>query len=113
MISVSQHEKNLRELPCAVSRMTPVTLHHCHGGSMKSEGWHVGTGQRQNPYLQIPLHAKYHLGSFGVDAGLGVETWESHFGAQTDLLDWVRSQLGYDVWTLATEWERENRQQLP
>lgn len=109
MVSVSQHEKNLRELRCAVSRSTAVTLHHCHGGSMKDNQWHVGMGQKQNPFLQIPLHHLYHTGDLGIDYGYGVESWEGAFGTQMDHLKWVNDQLDYDIWEQAQRWEQENR----
>ena len=94
-VTMTQHIKNLRQLPCAVSRRTPVTLHHCHGGSMKDLGWHVGMGQKQNPFLQIPLHAEFHVGNNGIDYGVGVLTWEKKYGTQVDMLQWTWEQLGY------------------
>jgi hypothetical protein len=108
-LSVADHERRLRQLPCAVSMMTPVTLHHCHGASIKRAGWHVGMGQKQNPFLQIPLHARYHVGQDGIDSGVGVETWESRYGGQAEHLDWVSAQLGYSVWDQARAWEEEHR----
>lgn len=110
MVSVTQHEKNLRELRCAVTRNPQVTLHHCHGGSVKEAGWHVGMGQKQNPFLQIPLKADYHVGSLGIDSGIGVYTWEKYFGTQMEHLEWVNGQLDYDIWEQAELWEKENRQ---
>ncbi len=105
-LSVTAHEKQLRMLPCAVSRMTPVTLHHCHGGSMNLAGWRVGGGQKQNPFLQIPLHAQYHVGNFGIDSALGAKAWEELFGSQVSMLDWVDSQMAYpkSIWWLAKSW---------
>ncbi len=78
---------------------------------MKDAGWHVGAGQRQNPFLQIPLHAKYHVGNFGVDYGVGVLTWEENFGSQYAALEWTNEQLGYPVsiFELAQQWELANR----
>lgn len=108
-VSSSAHEKNLRELRCAVTRNPHVTLHHCHGGSVKEAGWHVGMGQKQNPFLQIPLKAEYHTGDMGIDYGYGVETWEEHFGTQMEHLQWVNEQLGYDIFKEAERWEKENR----
>lgn len=107
--SVSAHEKSLRGLPCCVSRLRPVTLHHCHGGSIKLAGWHVGIAQKQNPYLQIPLHEKYHTGIFGIDGGMGVLRWERGFGTQVKHLQWVIDQLGYNVFELAKQWEEKHR----
>jgi len=109
MTSVTVHEKRLRQLPCAVSRNPSVTLHHCHGGSLKDHGWHVGMGQKQNPYLQIPLHTLYHTGDYGIDSGMGVITWEKQFGTQWKHLRWVKAQLGYDIFHLAKMWETVHR----
>ncbi len=74
---------------------------------MKDVGWHVGMAQRQNPYLQIPLHEKYHVGSCGIDSAMGVQTWEAAFGTQADHLDSTNELLGYsiDIWTLARTYE--------
>ena len=70
---------------------------------MKIAGWHVGTGQRQNPFLQIPLHHQYHVGNFGVDYGVGVITREEQFGTQLSLLNWVDEELDYpmSIWEMA------------
>lgn len=78
---------------------------------MAQLGWPVGMGQRQNPFLQIPLNAAYHTGDFGIDSGMGmwVDRWEETFGTQLSHLAWVEEQLGYDVMELAEEWEREHR----
>jgi len=108
MVSVSQHEKNLRELRCVVTNNPQVTLHHCHGASMKEMGWHVGMGQKQNPFLQIPLKADYHTGDMGVDR-IGVETWEERFGRQWDYLVGVNDLLPYNIFAEAVRWEEENR----
>lgn len=111
-ITVSQHEKNLRQLRCAVCRSTQVTLHHCHGGSIKDAGWHVGMAQKQNPFLQIPLHQLYHTGDLGIDYGYGVESWEDAFGKQMDHLEWVNGQLPYDIWELAKAWRDADHYQI-
>jgi hypothetical protein len=78
---------------------------------MKLAGWHVGMAQRQVPWLQIPLHAEYHVGNFGIDYGVGVLTWEARYGAQVAMLDWVDTQLGYpiSIWELAKRWQHMNR----
>lgn len=94
---------------CVVSRSPFITLHHCHGGSVKQLGWHVGIGQKQNPFLQIPLQAKYHVGDCGIDSGIGVETWEKRFGTQQEHLTWVNDQLPYNLFAQAVQWEERNR----
>jgi len=63
-----------------------------------------GIGQRQNPGLQIPLHAHYHVGGFGIDSGIGAVTWEQTFGDQVDHLTRVEDILGYSPWALAWQW---------
>lgn len=105
--SVTAHEKKLRQLACVVSDRTPVTLHHTRGGSIsRSLFGGPGAGQKQNPALQIPLHAEYHVGRCGIDARVGssVRTWEQMFGEQTDHLSSTSRQLQYSVWTLAWLW---------
>jgi len=67
-------------------------------------------GQKQNPFLQIPLHAEYHVGIRGIDSGMGVETWEAAFGTQLAHLIWVDEQLDYDIFLEARMWERKHRQ---
>ena len=110
MISVSRHERILRTLYCAVSNKRPVTLHHAHGGSVKDAGWHVGIGQKQNPFLQIPLHEDFHIGAWGIDSGMGVVTWEKAFGTQQEHLVWVNGQIeDYDIWHEAQAWQEKNR----
>jgi len=109
--SVSAHEKRLREMRCIVTEMYPVTLHHCHSGSMNNLGpefRNPGMGEKNNPFLQIPLMAEYHVGVRGIDGSLGVETWEALFGTQVELLQEVNEQLEYDLWEQARMWSREN-----
>ena len=86
IISPRRHEQIVRMVPCMVSDRTPVTIHHCHGGSMKDGHWHVGMGQKQNPFLIIPLHADYHVGDHGIDYGIGVKDWEYQYGTQAEHL---------------------------
>lgn len=110
-ISVSRHEKNLRQMRCVVTMHQPVTLHHCHGGSMKDLGPGIrgpGMGERNNPFFQIPLALKYHVGPFGIDGSMGVIRWESVFGSQVGFLDEVNGQLDYDLWEQATLWSNAN-----
>lgn len=110
-ISVSRHEKNLRALCCQVTWRRPVTLHHCHGGSMRCLGPEFrspGMGERNNPFLQIPLLLEYHTGTKGIDGSMGVRTWEEVYGRQTSLLHDVNKQLDYDLWEQAKLWSKEN-----
>ena len=110
-ISVSQHEKNLRELRCVVSDMYPVTLHHCHGGSMTELGPHLpnpGMGEKANPFFQIPLLLKFHTGDQGIDGAIGLAEWEAFFGTQVEFLWEVNSNLDYNIWEQAVLWSNEN-----
>jgi len=114
MIPASRHEKNLRQMHCVVSMYPTVTLHHCHGGSMLSiPDGRPGMGERSNPFYQIPLWAKYHVGEFGIDTGMGeiksVEQWEERFGTQAGHLEEINEALDYDIWAQAGMWWYENR----
>ena len=102
--AIEAHEKRLRELPCAASRtFYQITLHHCHGGSLKDIGYHVGGGQKASDWLQIPLTSDLHVGDGGIDGagGIGVPTWEAEHGAQVDMLKWICRELGVNVFEKA------------
>ncbi|MEE4662194.1 MAG: hypothetical protein V2J89_17115 [Halieaceae bacterium] len=107
----AQHERNVRDLRCVICDHPQVTIHHCHGGSMLDIEWlaNPGMGQRANPYLVIPLHAKYHVGNQGIDAGMGVRAWEARHGSQLSFLHEVERQLGYELWQMARAWEETHR----
>jgi len=60
-----------------------------------------GMSQKQNDALQIPLHAKYHVGDYGIDSAMSVMEWEKTFYKQADLLDRLSLDLGYDLWEYA------------
>jgi len=110
-ISVSYHEGCLRDIRCIVTEMYPVTLHHCHGGSMLSLGpeyENPGMGERNNPFLQIPLMLEYHTGPRGIDGSLGVDGWEALFGRQVDLLAEVNMKLEHNLWEQARMWAKVN-----
>lgn len=104
--SASAHNKNLRRLPCALTQVRPVTLHHCRGASMALTVFGTpGAGQKQNDALQIPLVARLHFGGGNsIDGGKGAQTWEARNGTQVALLNWTSRQLRYSVWTLAWRW---------
>lgn len=105
--SWTEHHKRVRRMRCVVTSRPRVTLHHCHGGSMRGRVASPGMSQRQSHALVIPLHFEYHVGRFGIDAGYGVQSWERDFGAQADYLDRVSDFVGYDVWEFA-EWLKTN-----
>jgi len=92
-------------MPCAVSGLIPVTLHHCHGGSMAEAGINRGVSQKPSDWLIIPLAARYHTGEFGIDSGHpvwgDVEMWEEQFGSQMDLLTDVCVNVGINVFRRA------------
>lgn len=96
---IRQHWNRIGQLPCAVTRRCEVTLHHAHGGSLREEypSLSRGKGQKPSDWLVIPLHAELHTGQHGIDTGIGVQTWESIWGRQVDMLQWVSDQVGYDV----------------
>lgn len=107
-VTIRAHEKWLRTLPCSASGKYPVTLHHCHGGSMKELGPDFparGKSRKNNPWFQIPLHAEYHVGKYGIDYGYGVLSWERDFGRQLDMLHELNLMLDYDIFELAREWQ--------
>lgn len=104
---VTEHERRLRRLACVVSDRIPVTLHHTRGGSIAYCPFGgPGVGQKQNPALQIPLHALYHVGKYGVDCRIsgGVQRWEALWGTQVDHLNSTCHRLRYSLWTLAWSW---------
>jgi len=115
IVSVTRHEKALRAMRCVVSDRHQVTLHHCHGGSMLDLGAEFpnpGMGQRNNPFLQIPLVAEYHVGQNGIDQGMGVKSWEEKYGDQVTYLKRVNWNLPYDLWEQARLWQQKNRKAL-
>lgn len=106
--TIKQHHDNVRSLRCVVTGNPYITLHHCHGGSMKDAGYHSGGKQRGvGEALVIPLKADFHVGDEGVDYGVGVQTWELWYGTQIDHLRDVSEQLGYDLFELHRLWQAE------
>ncbi len=79
-----------------------LTIHHCHGGSMKEYGFHRAMGKKPSDWLVIALPEDLHTGSQGIDSGMGVITWEAKYGGQHQALEWVCEQLGFDVFRKAT-----------
>lgn len=60
-----------------------------------------GMAMKVNDYLTIPLAVQYHVGSYGVDSGTGVKTWEKMFAPQVYYLHWVNHQLPYCIFDAA------------
>ena len=113
VVSVTAHQRNLRNLRCVISAQYPVTLHHCHGGSMMEmiggSGHMKGQGQKTNPFYQIPIIMTYHTGDYGIDSGMGVKSWEERFGKQLDFLVEVNGLLSYDIFFQAGIWWQAER----
>lgn len=108
--SHTQHEDNVRALPCIVTGGL-ATLHHAQGPSinrrLRSLGLPTkGLGERGNgPALLLPLRADLHcIGPEAIDGGIGRETWELKYGEQADMIDRVGQLLGYDLWELHKLW---------
>lgn len=91
----------LREQPCLVSGLWPVTLHHIVGGSTQ-ERLGVRGNSKHSDWLQIPLHYDYHQGKFGIHT-IGVKEWEDRYGRQVDMIDKLCQVSGFDLWELAKE----------
>jgi hypothetical protein len=102
-LSVSRHHLNVRALPCVLTGRRDVTLHHCHGGSLKERGWALN--RPRNQALVIPIVIEFHsIGPNAIDGDLGVVRWEERFGTQAQYLDEVGELLGYSLWELAESW---------
>lgn len=108
--SPTEHERNVRALPCIVTG-GKSTFHHAQGPSinrrLNSMGLSSrGIGQRGNgAALVLPLCAELHyFGPNAVDGGIGRATWESKFGSQAEMIDRVGAILGYDFWELHKLW---------
>ena len=94
---ISDHHEMVRQLPCVITGRSDVTLHHCHGGSIKAAGFHRGGSQRPNDWLVIPIVLDLHVGHKGIDGSEGLETWEKINGTQLSHLQTVSRVLGVDV----------------
>ncbi len=72
---------------------------------MSQAGYHTGMAQRGISHaLVIPLKSEYHVGNYGIDSGVGVETWELYFGTQMGFLAEVSEIIGYDLFGLHELW---------
>ena len=101
-VSVTAHEKTLRQLRCVVSGTDQqIELHHCHGGSLVDHPryWPAlarGASQRTNHFLRIPINFEFHRGKWDPEA-IGIPAWEAMWGRQIDHLQTVSDLVGYDV----------------
>lgn len=109
---IRRHWDRVANLDCFISSRPFPTIHHCHGGSMKSvQGFkNPGMGQKASDWLVIPLAFDYHTGDQGIDNGqartasgetMTLKIWEEIFGTQVGMLDRVCRELGIDVWKKA------------
>lgn len=98
---IKRHWDKVAQLGCIVTGLTPATIHHIHGASVKLIGIHKGMGQKNSDWLVIPLAYALHTGPEGIDSGMGVIAWEKKYGSQVDHLDEVCRRLGYNCWLKA------------
>lgn len=100
--SLRKWEKAVKELGCIICESPWTTLHHIHSGSVSDLGLQSGWGLRGcDPWLIIPIHERYHTGSFGIDYGYGVLTWEKKFKTQVYYMDEVCRRLNFNAWRKA------------
>lgn len=67
------------ELPCSITGMRPVHVHHLIGHGMKA------VGGKTSDYLAMPLAPQLHSEGPQAIHVVGSGAWESEFGSQTDL----------------------------
>lgn len=106
---VRRHWDRLSQHGCIVTGSTQdVTIHHCHGGSMRERGFTRTFGRKTSDWLVIPLCARLHVGPYGIDGfpRPSVEEWEARYGKQADYLDRIVELFNVDVWKLARAEER-------
>lgn len=93
-----KHHEACRKVGCVITRQHHPTIHHCHGGSMRSIGVDKGGGLRTSHWLVLPLAAELHCaGQYALDGSFGVARWEQMFGTQLWWLRWIDERLSYDV----------------
>ena len=78
-----------------------LTIHHCHGGSLKDIGVHRCLGKKPSDYLTICLPARFHVGEKGIDSGYGVIRWEKDYTTQVNLLIWTSKKLEVNLFRKA------------
>lgn len=98
---IRAYHNMLAEMACVVTGKRPVTLHHCHGGSLADAGITRGMSQRPSDWLVIPIIMDLHVGPHGIDGGKGVRSWESEHGTQMDHLLALQEKLDIDLFVLA------------
>lgn len=98
---IRDHWDRVAKTDCIISGRPGPTIHHCHSGSMTEVAGLKGGALKSSDWLVIPLDAEYHTGNQGIDAGIGVHTWEKKYGTQVDFLDNICVKLGLNVWKKA------------
>jgi hypothetical protein len=109
---IQKHWTRVARLGCCITHEPNPTLHHCHGGSLRTlsqagrqggGGIHKGLGQKTSDWLVIPLVARLHsAGPQAIDGGsISVKEWEELFFTQVYLLEWVSRQIGVNVFAKA------------
>ncbi|OFE11400.1 hypothetical protein PHACT_12650 [Pseudohongiella acticola] len=112
--AIEKYHALVAEMACVVTGKRPVTLHHCHGGSLADIGITRGMSQRPSDWLVIPIIMDLHVGPQGIDGGKGVRSWEAEHGAQLDHLIDLQLKLGIDLFTLAGyDWTRHVEKGVP
>jgi len=99
--AIMAYHSMLAEMACVVTGKRPVTLHHCHGGSLADAGINRGMSQRPSDWLVIPIIMDLHVGPQGIDGGKGVRSWEAEHGTQMDHLLALQEKLNIQLFTLA------------
>lgn len=99
--AIAAYHNLIGDMACVVTGKRPVTLHHCHGGSLADIGINRGMGQRPSDWLVIPIIADLHIGPHGIDGGKGVRSWEAEHGTQLDHLLSIQKLLNIEIFTLA------------
>lgn len=71
-----RHMARVAQLPCSVSGMQPVQVHHIMEGRIP--------GRRSNDWLTIPLHIDFHTGPGGIHGDKSL--WKIYKANELDCL---------------------------
>lgn len=99
---IKRHYERVALLGCVLTGNPGVVLHHVFGGSiipvfgMKSQSM-----RGLSDWLVIPIAPQYHTYSAHAFHSIGAVQWERRFGTQMEHLEYVNSQLDYDIFALA------------
>lgn len=95
-----QYHRRLREMGCIITGLPNPEIHHCRAGSMQAVVGMTGGALKADDWLVIPLCKRLHNGDDGIHT-IGVETWESAYDYQVELIDRLCLKTGIQVWSLA------------